>query len=179
MGIRAAFKEDLHAPPAELVYGEAIRLPGEFLQELQDTTENSNDFILRLKQTMKKLRPQPVKKHGTPAIFEYKDLEKASHVFLRHDAPTRALQPTYSGPYEVLNKTEKVYKLRINEKTVHVTKDRLKPAYILTEEPAQAKEQTKPQNVPTVLGNQETPTPTKIRTRSGRTSRKTVRFQAS
>ena len=31
MGIRAAYKEELQATPAEMVYGDTIRLPGEFL----------------------------------------------------------------------------------------------------------------------------------------------------
>ncbi|KAG8182398.1 hypothetical protein JTE90_018289 [Oedothorax gibbosus] len=30
LGFRAAFKEDLQATPAEMVYGRALRLPGEF-----------------------------------------------------------------------------------------------------------------------------------------------------
>ncbi|XP_071575182.1 uncharacterized protein [Temnothorax nylanderi] len=33
MEIRAAWKEDLDATPAELVFGEPIRLPGQFLEE--------------------------------------------------------------------------------------------------------------------------------------------------
>ncbi|KMQ85181.1 gag-pol protein [Lasius niger] len=52
MEIRAAYKEDLHATPAELVYGETLRLPGEFLQETQ-TTGTASDFILKLKQIMR------------------------------------------------------------------------------------------------------------------------------
>lgn len=106
MGIRATYKEDIHATPAELVYGETLRLPGEFLQESQETTHVTNNFVVRFKQTMEKLRPQPIKRHGTPAVFEYKDLETASHVFLSHDVPTRALQPAYDGPYEVLSRGE-------------------------------------------------------------------------
>lgn len=116
------------------------------------------------------MRPQPDKRHGTPATFEHKDLENSTYVFLRHDAPTRALQPTYDGPYEVLNRAEKVYKLRINGKTVHVTVERLKPAYILADS----------DTIPTLKQpeTRENPTPTETKTKSGRISRKTVRFQS-
>ncbi len=31
LGLRAAFKEDVQATPAEIVFGESVRLPGEFL----------------------------------------------------------------------------------------------------------------------------------------------------
>ncbi|XP_071650737.1 uncharacterized protein [Temnothorax longispinosus] len=133
MGIRSAVKEDLHATPAKLVYGETMRLPGEFLQETTQPNETS-DFLLRLRKTIEDLRPQPIKRHGLPAIFQHKDLTNTTHVFLRHNAPMRALQPTFDGLYEVLNKGEKIFKLRINGRTVHVTIDRLKPAYILADQ---------------------------------------------
>ncbi|XP_011869220.1 PREDICTED: uncharacterized protein LOC105562768 [Vollenhovia emeryi] len=134
MGIRAAYKEDLQASSAELVYGEPLRLPGEFLQETpKETTNNTSDFIANLRRTMRELRPQSIKRHGASATFEHKDLKNTTHVFLRHNAPTRALQPTFDGPYEVLAKTEKTYKLRINGKNVHVTIDRLKPAYMMAD----------------------------------------------
>ncbi|XP_024893732.1 uncharacterized protein LOC112468684 [Temnothorax curvispinosus] len=150
-----------------------MRLPGEFLQETTQPNETS-DFLLRLRKTMESLRPQPIKRHGSPAIFQHRDLTDATHVFLRHDAPTRALQPTFDGPYEVLSKGEKVYKLRINGKTVHVTIDRLKPAYILADQESSDKPRETHQPA------QDTPTdipPKKTTTRSGRVSRKTVRFQ--
>ena len=179
MGIRAAFKQDLHATPAEMVYGETIRLPGEFLQESKDTANDTYEFITKLKQTMTGLRPQLAKRHGTPTVFEHRDLETSTHVFLRHDAPKRALQPTYDGPYEVLNRGEKVYKLRVNGKTVNVTKDRLKPAYMLADESEPATRKADTHEVPassTTPATQQLK-PTEIKTRSGRTSRKTVRFQ--
>lgn len=49
MGIRATFKEDLQSTPAEMMYGDTLRLPGEFLQEASQKSENSNDFIQKLR----------------------------------------------------------------------------------------------------------------------------------
>ena len=40
LGIRAAYREDLHASAAELVYGETIRLRGEFFAGTGKTTRN-------------------------------------------------------------------------------------------------------------------------------------------
>lgn len=166
MGIRTAFKEDLQATPAELVYGETLRLPGEFLQETQDTKISISDILLKLKNTMRDLRPQHCKRHESN--FEYKNLKNSTHVFLRNDASTRALQPTYEGPYQVLNRSEKVYKLWINGKTVHVTIDRLKPAYIMAG--------TEPVATPTKI-EKKTDSPS-AEIRSGRVFRKIVRFQS-
>jgi hypothetical protein len=36
LGIRTSFKEDLQASVAELVYGEPLRIPGEFLTPTTD-----------------------------------------------------------------------------------------------------------------------------------------------
>jgi len=47
LGLRTTLKEDLKASPAELFYGQTLRLPGQFFEEtkhLPDTT----DFIKQL-----------------------------------------------------------------------------------------------------------------------------------
>jgi len=161
LGVRAAWKEDLRATPAEMVYGETIRLPGQFLGETQPE-KGGDDFAARLAKTMRNLRPV-VKRHGRKAIFTHKDLETAQQVFVRHDIATGALKPPYDGPYTVLNRSEKTFKLNINGRTINVSKDRLKPAYILdTEEPEKQKEAPEQTTAKT--------------TRSGRISRPPVRF---
>jgi len=118
-----------------MVYGEAIRLSGQFLGETQLESPGGNDFAARLAKSMRNLR-RVVKRHGQKAIFIHKDLETTQQVFVRYDVATGALKPPYDGPYTVLNRSEKMFKLNINGRTVNVSKDRLKPAYILeTEEP--------------------------------------------
>ena len=44
------------------------------------------------------LRPVPVARHVSPAVFVHKDLADSTHVFLRQDAVTRTMDPPYSGP---------------------------------------------------------------------------------
>jgi hypothetical protein len=41
LGIRTAYKEDLHSSAAELVYGEPLRVPGEFLVPATPKVETS------------------------------------------------------------------------------------------------------------------------------------------
>ena len=83
MGIRAAFKEDVGATTAEMVYGESIRLPGELLVE--GTKTDMSQFVTQLKQKLEQIRPTAPSKHGTMTIFVFKDLVSASHVFVRYD----------------------------------------------------------------------------------------------
>jgi hypothetical protein len=63
----------------------------------------------------------------------HKDLEKCTHVFLRQNATRRALEPPYSGPYQVLSRRDKTLQPLVRGSPVTVSTDRVKPAYILNE----------------------------------------------
>lgn len=131
LGIRSALKEDLECSSAELVYGEPLRLPGEFLiASPPNTTDNVNDFVTVLRAKMANLRPIPASRHTRPTSFIFKDLQDASHVLLRDDTVRRALQPPYTGPYKVISRTDKLLDIDMAGKRVTVTIDRVKPAYI-------------------------------------------------
>ncbi|KMQ86424.1 gag-pol protein [Lasius niger] len=169
MGIRAAHKEDINSTAAELVFGEPIRLPGQFLQEQERMPQgDTSDFVEQLHKTMQELRPR-LKRHGQPATFIFKDMNTTTHVFLRHDAPTGTLQPPYDGPYEVLNRGEKTFKIRVNGKTTNVSIDRLKPAYTLNkEEEDKATQESTNKKTATIP-----------HTKNGRQIKPPVRFQAA
>ncbi|XP_050030113.2 uncharacterized protein [Dermacentor andersoni] len=137
LGLRATFKPDIQATPAELVYGEPLRLPGEFLAAPPSTTATSDptDFIARLRRTIAALRPSPAAQHCKTTPFVFKDLATCSHTFLRDDTVRRPLQPPYSGPYQVLRRDDKTFTLHIKGNAVRVSIDRLKPAYTDSAEP--------------------------------------------
>ncbi|KAL0810588.1 hypothetical protein ABMA28_010705 [Loxostege sticticalis] len=134
LGIRSTLKEDLKCSPAELIYGEPLRLPGDFFETNMSGTTDITDFSARLKSFAQKLQPCPASRHSSDKIFIFKDLSTCSHVFLRDDTVRGALQPAYTGPYKVLDRGNKTFKLEIKGKPVTVTMDRLKPAYILSPE---------------------------------------------
>ncbi|KAM0726708.1 Gag-Pol polyprotein [Formica fusca] len=169
MGIRAAWKEDLQATAAEMIYGEPIKLPGQFLQqnnelEIADETE---DMLRQLKKNLQNLRPQEIKRHGQATPFIFQNMETASHAFLRRELMGGTLQPPYEGPFEIIKRGEKVITLRKNGKDINVSVDRVKPAYTLQENDGEEKREPTRQEQPEK----------EQRTRSGRTSRPPVRFQ--
>lgn len=166
MGIRAAWREDLQATSAEMVFGEPIRLPGQFLGEGDNTKNNADDVVTRLRRTLSELQPR-IRRHGQKNTFVYKDLATTQQVFLRHDTQTGALQPPYDGPYKVLNRDRKTMKIWINGRAVKVSLDRVKPAYIMEQEETQTRMEE---------GTQPQEEATDKRTRSGRISRPPVRF---
>jgi hypothetical protein len=95
--------------------------------------ENPDTLILQFYENLATVCPAPASRHTARKTFIYKDLKVASHVFLRTDSLRSSLQPPYTGPYQVISRTEKTYKLRINGKIVVVSVDRLKPAYMVSD----------------------------------------------
>lgn len=91
---------------------------------------------------MAHLQPTPTTTHqsGTPKTFVHKDLGTAPYVFVRQDCVRKSLQPPYAGPYRVIDRHDKYFKLEIKGKPDTVSIDRLKPAHLLAE--------TTPANVP-------------------------------
>ena len=56
-------------------------------------------------------------------------LRNATHVFVRHDAVRKPLQPPYDGPFKVINHTDNHFTVDINGRKDTITLGRLKPAY--------------------------------------------------
>lgn len=166
LGIRSAWKDDLQASTAELVYGEPLRLPGQFLTTSPDESVDPTNIVSRLRSHMRKLTPQPTSWHTSSRRTFYvpKDLNTATHVFLRQGPVKRPLQPPYQGPYKVLQRSEKTFDIDVNGKTQRVTIDRLKPAFMAKEDVSSLPE------VPAESPAAEHNNPVR-KTRSGRTVR--------
>ncbi|CAH4027952.1 unnamed protein product [Pieris brassicae] len=132
MGIRSAYKEDVRASAAELVYGQPMRLPGEFFDPEADVTVDATDYLSRLRNMVRNLQPSPTARHNSKHnTFIFKDLATSSHVFLRDCIVGGALKPACSGPHKVIQRGDKVFKILVNGKQVTVSIDRIKPAFIL------------------------------------------------
>jgi hypothetical protein len=171
LGIRTAYKEDLQSSSAELVYGEPLRIPGELLVAGTPKVEASI-LIQQLRRHMEQLRPVPATRHSSQATFVHKDLRDSTHVFLRQDTIRRALQPPYTGPHKVVDRTDKIFKIVVRGRQVTVSADRVKPAYTVdehqhdTESPAEKLTGTAVKPI-----KQTSPTQVPVTTRSGRTVR--------
>ncbi|XP_058809910.1 uncharacterized protein LOC131675082 [Phymastichus coffea] len=135
LGIRAAWRENAAATAADIVYGQPLCLPGELLVA---STANNNDpafFVTELRNYFTKIRPVPEKSHGEQNTFIFKDLETCKSVLVRRNAVRTSLQMPYDGPFLVLTRSDKTYKLQFNGHTANVSIDRLKPAFVLGDAP--------------------------------------------
>lgn len=133
LGIRTALRGDSNYSAAEIMYGEALRLPSEMFEPNQNYPP-MDLFMQHLKDRLKEIRPDPTKWNAKQRPFVNADLQNTTHIFLREDGVKKPLRAPYSGPYKVENRTENTMCINVNGKTTTVSIDRVKPAYILNEE---------------------------------------------
>ncbi|XP_063952401.1 uncharacterized protein LOC135153511 [Lytechinus pictus] len=159
LGIRTAVKSDLGCCAAELVYGTTLRLPGQFVAPKQkDCDLDPSNYIHRLRKQMENLKPQPTRiQHRKPQV--HPDLTSCTHVFVRHDAVKKPLQPPYDGPYQVIKRADKFFTILLKGKHETISLDRLKPAYL--EPPISP---TVPTTVQPSLSTPENPKPSQVTT---------------
>ena len=134
LGLRCAPKEDLQASSAELVYGQTLRVPGDFIPD-PTTPWSAARQRSALLETVGNLAPIPTSQHGVPAQHVPPDLKAASFVFVRHDAHRGPLHPPYDGPYCVVERGDKHFVVDIGGRHETVSLDRLKPACVDADQP--------------------------------------------
>ena len=131
LGIRTALKPDIGYSSAETLYGTNLRLPGDLLvKNTQPSTSDLTQYTDRLKETMRQVAPAQSRTHTNSNTYMDPRLETATHVFVRTDAVKTPLQPTYRGPYPVVEKRAKYFKVDINGKIDSISVDRLKAAHL-------------------------------------------------
>ena len=87
-------------------------------------------YVNKLKSTMQALRATAPRTPAQQRVYINPNLSSSSHVFERHDAVKKPLQPPYDGPYKVLLRADKFFTLDINGRRDTVSINRLKPAYM-------------------------------------------------
>ncbi|KAL6490077.1 hypothetical protein MHYP_G00004220 [Metynnis hypsauchen] len=154
LGLRSAPKEDLQASSAELVYGQTLRVPGDFLPCVTHPWSASQQRQV-FQGLSSSFAPVPMSRHGVQQPHIPLSLHKAGYVFVRHDAHRGPLRPVYDGPFRVLEPGDKFFRVDIGGVPESVSVDRLKPAHLDLDRPVvvaqPAKRGRPPAKVPTGL----------------------------
>ena len=125
LGLRSAPKEDCGLSSAEMVYGEALTLPGEFLET---STPPGDSFLQLLRERMSRFQPPPTRPvEAKPVSQQEAALHKADYVYVKKGAVASSLSPLYSGPYRVISRGEKTFQVDIGGRAEVISADRLKP----------------------------------------------------
>lgn len=125
LGIRTAPKEGLHCSLAELVYSTPLTVPGDFVAVSQ--VQKDSAILPHLRELVRKFTPVPTTYHRHSKASLPKDLRSSEYVFIRCDAHRTPLQRPYEGPFHVLERGPKFFKINFGGGTDTVTVDCLKP----------------------------------------------------
>lgn len=129
LGLRSAFREDLKCSSADLVYGQALRIPGEFYDKPVSNVDRA-ELCTKLHQAFCELNAPKTMHHSRPKVFVHPKLSDCSHVFVRIDSVKKPLQQPYEGPYEVIKRSDKFFEVSVSGKRQTISIDRLKPAFL-------------------------------------------------
>ena len=140
LGIRNTLKEDLATSSAELVYGERLVFPGQFISTTDlrvspATEKTASGFLQALQRKIRSFLPQATAHHGRRPNQVPKNIQDCQYVFIRKDMRQQPFQSLYEGPYRVLSSDDKVFKVQRGDHTLTVSIDRIKPANLNKEQP--------------------------------------------
>jgi cleavage and polyadenylation specificity factor subunit 1 len=128
--LRSSISTDANVSPAEALYGQELRLPGDiFTPNLPRDASEISQRIAHATSVLSNLpHHDPNRKSFIPSA-----LHTCSHAFVRDDRVRKPFTPAYQGPFKILNRTEKTFTLDIRSKPTVVSIDRLKPCFNLSE----------------------------------------------
>ena len=129
LGLRTCPHEGSTPSAAEMVYGDPLRVPADFF-----TSSLPEGDLQAIRRTVHKFIPCKQTYKDTRQRYVPEDLKTTSHVFMRIDSHRPPLSPPYSGPYKVIQRRPKAFKLDLLNKHDWVSIDRLKPAYLLEDD---------------------------------------------
>ena len=120
---------DTNVSPAEYVYGEDLRLPGEYVSnEPRPSIEHALLSVLRHSE---KLRAPDTRKQPPKTTRMPEELQTVDEVLVRVDAVRTGFDNPYQGPYRILRRQDKFFILEKGGSLITVSIDRLKPFHRL------------------------------------------------
>jgi hypothetical protein len=104
-----------------MVYGSPLSLPGIIINGQEQPAEF---FMEQLQSKLSSFSPLPLPVTATSGGGK---LQAAQFVFVRSPPAAPALSPAYRGPYKVLEKGDKFFKIQLGGAADKISVDRLKP----------------------------------------------------
>ncbi|VDP08075.1 unnamed protein product, partial [Schistosoma margrebowiei] len=100
-GIRNAMKADIGYTAAQLVYGTALRLPGDFMDHsCSSMNMDLCSYTSRLTNVMHSVKTLSTRPQSTDVSVQT-GLRYSAHVFVRRNSHRRPLEQAYEGPFKV------------------------------------------------------------------------------
>ena len=132
LALQSQIKQNLDCSTCEIVLGSQLRLPGEFFEFTKPHAYPSSQFVNSQEKFLSKFQYREPRFPTERKTYVDPHLSQCKHVFIRNDVVRSPLQPTYNGPFKVVQRTQKHFKVIRSAKDYTVSVDRLKTATLLT-----------------------------------------------
>ena len=139
LGLRVSFKAEIGCSPSEMVYGYPIKLPVDMLGVSGNSEIPADQYLSSLKKAMNRVAAPVTRPPSNDSNYLDRKLQFAHSVFVKIPNP-KGMQPSYKGPYRVVERGDKFFKLEIGDEVDTVSIDRLKTAHIMEEPPTSSGE---------------------------------------
>ena len=128
LGLRSAPREDSASSPAEALYGLQLTLPAEFLGVPDHSPPPG--FLGDVADALAGVPPRHNLSASQKQSLELPPaLMSATMVFIRQDGRLPPLGPPYHGPYAVLGRSLRTFRIQVGDRVEVVSTSRLKPAF--------------------------------------------------
>ena len=131
LSLNTMFKSDLHGSPVELLYGQCLRLPGDFFLSSTTYHDSSHELICDMKKFARSLKPSCTRVTQGSTVHVPDTLNTCTSIFIRESSIKSNLSPPYSGPYPVISRNNKVFTVLKNDKAIKVAINNVKPGFVL------------------------------------------------
>ena len=127
LALQSQIKQNLNSSTCEIAFGSQLCLPGKVFEFTKTHNYPSSQFVnVQLKFLSKfQYREPPFPTERQTYVDPY--LSQGKYVFIRNDAVRSLLQPTYDGPFKVVQRIPKYFKVIRNAKDCTVSVDTQKP----------------------------------------------------
>lgn len=115
LSLRNTLKEDLDCSATEFVFGTSLPLPRKYFSPTIVPTLTTS-FVQELRQKMAKLSYNPPR-HRPTNIYVPNQQQYCTFVFMRNNAVKHPLTPTYLGPFQVSDRSDKHLTIKRGDRT--------------------------------------------------------------
>ena len=132
LSLNSMYREELGCSSADLVFFQALRLPGDILlTEHPPDTPFSEHLVRQMQQFATTIRPVPTRVEQNKRVYMPPQLKTCTHIFVKQDPIKPNLTPAYAGPYLVISRTDKTFRVMNNSKIMSVAINNVKPCFQL------------------------------------------------
>ncbi|CAB0033553.1 unnamed protein product [Trichogramma brassicae] len=135
LGLRVAIVCESDSSPAQMIYGNALRIPGDLCVSSEPTIDR-REFHNELRGYLNSVSAVPTRPTDSRKAFVFRELKNCSHVLRATPKNKASLVPPFTGPHRVIKRQKdlKYFLIDYNGKEITVSAESVKPAFMVQED---------------------------------------------